>query len=66
MDSWSYFKAQRRFSRKIPKGLPPSRAVQFDVEMKPDAVPSSRAPFRLSKTDQEALETFVADNLEIG
>ena len=54
------------FPAKLPDGLPPPRAVQFDVEMKPDAIPSSRAPFRLSKTEQEALNSFVADNLKKG
>ena len=51
------------FPAKLPDGLPPARAVQFDVEMKPDAIPSSRAPFLLSKTKQEKLNKFVADNL---
>ena len=31
-----------------PDGLPPTRTVNFEVEMKPDAILSSRAPFRLS------------------
>lgn len=44
------------FPAKLPDGLLPARAVHFDVEMKSDAIPSSRAPFRLSKTDQEALK----------
>uniref|UniRef100_A0AAV1URV2 Reverse transcriptase domain-containing protein n=1 Tax=Peronospora matthiolae TaxID=2874970 RepID=A0AAV1URV2_9STRA len=34
--------------------------------MNPDAIPSSRAPFRLSKTEQEALESFVTENLKKG
>ena len=52
------------FPEKLPDGLPSTRAVQFEVEMKPDAIPSSRAPFRLSKTEQEALESFVTYNLD--
>ena len=38
------------FPAKLPDVLPPARAVQFDVEMKPYAISSSRAPFRLSNT----------------
>lgn len=33
------------------------------MEMESDAIPSSRSPFCLSKTEKEALETLVADNL---
>ena len=54
------------FPEKLPDGLPPTRAVQFEVEMKPDAIPSSRALFRLSKTEQAALESFVTENLKKG
>ena len=34
--------------------------------MKPDAVPSNRAPFRLSKVEQDALDMFVAEKLKKG
>ncbi|EGZ15208.1 hypothetical protein PHYSODRAFT_508286, partial [Phytophthora sojae] len=34
--------------------------------MKPNAASSTRAPFRLSKTEQEALEKFVAENMKKG
>ena len=34
--------------------------------MKLDAVPSSRAPFRLSKVEQEALQKFVDENSRKG
>ncbi|KAF1317106.1 polyprotein, partial [Globisporangium splendens] len=54
------------FPEKLPDGLPPERAVNFELQPKPDAVPSSRPPFRLSKTEQDALEEFVRDNVKKG
>ena len=54
------------FLEKLHDVLPPTRDVQFEVKMKPDAIPSSRAPFRLSKTEQAALESFVTENLKKG
>ncbi|GMF19990.1 unnamed protein product [Phytophthora fragariaefolia] len=35
----------------LPDGLPPHRRVEFELNMKSDVVPSTRAPFRLSKTE---------------
>ena len=52
------------FPEKLPDGLPPQRLVEFEMEMKPEAIPSSRAPFRLSKTEQDALEIFIKENLK--
>ena len=52
------------FQEKLPDGLAPARAVRFNVEMKPDAISSSRVSFPLSKIQQEALNNFVADNLK--
>ncbi|GMF28719.1 unnamed protein product [Phytophthora fragariaefolia] len=43
--------------------LPPSRSIEPEVILKPGAKPSNRAPFRLSKVEQEALDIFVADLL---
>ena len=37
------------FPDQLSDGLPPSRNVELDVELKPDAVPSTRPAFRLSK-----------------
>lgn len=48
----------------LPNKLPPHCEVEFELTMKPDATPSSRAPFRLSKTEQEALDGFVQEMLE--
>ncbi|CEG38260.1 retrotransposon protein [Plasmopara halstedii] len=54
------------FPETLPDGLPPSRPVDFELKMKPDAVPSNRGPFRLSKVEQDALDLFVAEKLKKG
>ncbi|KAI9920015.1 hypothetical protein PsorP6_015880 [Peronosclerospora sorghi] len=51
------------FPDELPVGLPPERCVEFELNMKPDARPSTRAPFRLSKTEQDAIQLFVEDLL---
>ncbi|OWZ07788.1 Retroelement [Phytophthora megakarya] len=52
------------FKDVFPAVLPPERSVEFELNLEADARPSSRAPFRLSKTEQEALQGFVDDLLE--
>ncbi|GMF43853.1 unnamed protein product [Phytophthora fragariaefolia] len=52
------------FPDELPNELPVSRVVEFGLTKKPDARPSPRAPFRLSKTEQEALKLFGEDLLE--
>ncbi|CAK4940027.1 unnamed protein product [Aphanomyces euteiches] len=44
------------FPAELPDQLPPKRAVQFDLQLKPDAKPQNRAPFRLAKVEQAALD----------
>ncbi|KAH9184555.1 hypothetical protein AeNC1_013469 [Aphanomyces euteiches] len=51
------------FPAELPDQLPPKRAVQFDLRLKPDAKPQNRAPFRLAKVEQAAIDKFV-DNLK--
>ncbi|KAF1316449.1 Retroelement pol polyprotein, partial [Globisporangium splendens] len=51
------------FPEKLPNELPPNRRVEFEMNMKADAQPSNRPPFRLSQTEQEALRAFVGENL---
>ncbi|OWZ04602.1 Retroelement pol Polyprotein [Phytophthora megakarya] len=51
------------FPTELPNELPVSRPVEFSLTMKADANPSSRAPFRLSKTEQDALRLFVDELL---
>ena len=54
------------FPEQLPDALPPLRDVNFELQMKPDAKPSTRAPFRLSKMEQVALSEFVDENLRKG
>ena len=51
------------FPEQLPEVMPPTRSVNFDLQINPDAVPSSRAPFRLSKVKQDALQQFVEENI---
>ncbi|CAK4682375.1 unnamed protein product, partial [Aphanomyces euteiches] len=44
------------FPAEVPDQLPPKRAVQFDLQLKSDAKPQNRAPFRLAKVEQAALD----------
>ncbi|KAG3116392.1 hypothetical protein PI125_g4675 [Phytophthora idaei] len=52
------------FPNELPSQLPPHRSIDHEVILKPGAKPSNRAPFRLSKVEQEALDIFVADRLK--
>ncbi|GMF40453.1 unnamed protein product [Phytophthora fragariaefolia] len=54
------------FPEQLPDGLPPMREVNFEVTLKKGAKPSSRAPFRLSKMEQDAFEEFVKAKLKKG
>ncbi|KAE9315814.1 hypothetical protein PR003_g18892 [Phytophthora rubi] len=54
------------FPEQLPDGLPPTREVSFEVTLKKGAQPSSRAPFRMSKVEQDAFEEFVKDKLKKG
>ena len=46
--------------------MPPTRSVNFELQMMPDAVPSSRDPLRLSKVEQDALQQFVEESIGKG
>ncbi|KAF1328302.1 Retroelement pol polyprotein, partial [Globisporangium splendens] len=59
-------KYQDAFPEALPDGLPPRRRVEFELCMRPDATPSNRPPFRLSKTEQDALDVFVEEKLKKG
>ncbi|KAG6610912.1 Retroelement pol Polyprotein [Phytophthora cinnamomi] len=54
------------FPEQLPDGLPPMREVNFEVRLKKGAQPSSRAPFRMSKMEQDSFEEFVKDKLKKG
>ena len=53
-------------TKRLTAELPPSRQVEFDIDLKPGAKPSSRSPFRLSKTEQDSLESFVSELMQKG
>ncbi|POM69824.1 Pol protein [Phytophthora palmivora] len=54
------------FPEQLPDGLPPMREVNFELTLKKGAQPSTRAPFRMSKMEQDAFEEFVKDKLRKG
>nr|CCA26867.1 putative retroelement pol polyprotein [Albugo laibachii Nc14] len=54
------------FLEQLPDEMPLTRSVNFELQMKPDAVLSSRAPFRISKVEQDALQQFVEENIRKG
>ncbi|CAI5721722.1 unnamed protein product [Peronospora effusa] len=47
------------FPEQLPNEMPSTRSINFELQMKTDAIPSSRAPFCLSKVEQDALQQFV-------
>ena len=50
----------------LPKGLPPEREVQHNIELQPDARPKSRPPYRLSKLEEEECVKQLKTYLEMG
>lgn len=54
------------FPDALPDGLPPHRRVEFELNMKSDAMPSHCGPFRLSKTEQDALDLLMDETLKKG
>ena len=51
------------FPEKLPKGRPPKRAVEFEINTAPKATPPSRPPYRLSPKESEELQTQIDDLL---
>jgi len=54
------------FPDRLPDELPPNRSVELELNMLPDAQPSSRPPFRLSQVEQDALMEFVDEQMKKG
>ena len=44
------------FPEKLPKGAPPNREVQHQIEIKPGSDPPYPPPYRLGRTEQDELE----------
>ncbi|GMF50118.1 unnamed protein product [Phytophthora fragariaefolia] len=51
------------FPDELPSELSVSRPVEFSLTLKADARPSSRTPFRLSKTEPDVLQLFMNELL---
>ena len=47
-------------------GLPPLREVEFSINLCPDAVPRSKAPYRMSPAELRELKKQVQELLEQG
>nr|CCA25052.1 retrotransposon protein putative [Albugo laibachii Nc14] len=54
------------FPDKLPDKLPPARSINFELQIKVDAQPKSKGIYRLSKTEQDALEAIVREKLRKG
>jgi hypothetical protein len=54
------------FPDELPKGLPPKRSIDFEIELIPGAVPPCRAPYRLSLEEREELKKQLDDLLDKG
>ena len=44
------------FPEKLPKGVPPEREVQHQIEIEPGSKPPYRPPYRLGPAEQDELE----------
>ncbi|XP_073153743.1 uncharacterized protein [Henckelia pumila] len=47
-------------------GIPPAREVEFSIELMPDTVPISKAPYRLDPTKMKELKEQIQELLEKG
>ncbi len=54
------------FVDQLPYGKPPDRGIEHAIELKPEAEPVSRAPYRLSPKEQEEMEQQIKDLLAQG
>ena len=54
------------FPDDLPAGLPPSRAVDHKIELKPGSRPPRGRPIRYSRTDDAGVAAFVEENLAKG
>ena len=54
------------FPEQLPKGQPPKREVEFEIQIESGAVPPSRPPYRLSPKEHEELQAQIEDLLAQG
>ena len=50
----------------LPKGRPPKRAVEFEINMEEGSTPPNRPPYRLSPKEHEELQAHIDDLLAQG
>ena len=49
------------FPEKLPKGIPPTRAVEHTIKIEPSSKPSYRPPYQLGPAEQDELEEQIKD-----
>ena len=54
------------FPEKLPKGVPPEREVQHQIEIEPGSKPPYQPPYRLGPAEQDELEEQIKDLLAQG
>ena len=54
------------FPERLPKGQPPKRQVEFEIQTKEDAVPPSKPPYRLSPKEHDELQAQIDELLAQG
>jgi hypothetical protein len=54
------------FPDSLPDGLPPSRAIDHKIELKPGSAPPTRANIRYSRADDAGIAAYVEENLKKG
>ena len=54
------------FPAQLPKGRPPKRAVEFEINMEEGSTPPNRPPYRLSPKEHEELQAQIDDLLAQG
>ena len=59
-------KYQTIFPDALPRGAPPARAVEHQIELVEGAVPKAKPPYRLGQKEQDELEKQIRDLLDQG
>ena len=54
------------FPAQLPKGIPPLREVQHQIDVEPGSKPPYRPPYRLGPAEQDKLEEHIKDLLAQG
>ena len=54
------------FPEHVPKGRPPKRSVEFEINMVEGAIPPNKPPYRLSPKEHDELQAQIDDLLAQG